>query len=258
MAGPTRTQPHARFVALGASNLTRALPTLVAAARATAGGPVDCIVAAGNGRSFGAPSRFLGRQLPGILESRVFERLDGPRRGIGAVLDVGNDLLYGSSVPTILAWVDACLSRLGPHVKRLALGGLPPVDGGVITPLRFELIRRVLVPSCRLTLDEAVSAARDLDAGLRALAIRHGAAFVDLPGHYFGRDPIHVLARRHAELVGRLAGVEPREIRASGLTATEAARVRLARPSAEVFWGISRQHEAPQLRLRDGTTLTLD
>lgn len=258
MAGPTRTQPHARFVALGASNLTRALPTLVAAARASAAGPVDCIVAAGNGRSFGAPSRFLGRQLPGILESRVFERLDGPRRGIGAVLDVGNDLLYGSSVPTILTWVDACLSRLAPHVTRLALGGLPPVEGGVITPFRFELIRRVLVPSCRLTLDEAVSAARELGAGLQALATQHRAAFVDLPGQYFGRDPIHVLARRHVDLLGRLAGVDSRKIRDSGLRAAEAARVRLARPSAEILLGVPRHRETPQLRLRDGTTLTLD
>lgn len=258
MAGPTRTQPNARFVALGASNLTRALPTLVAAARAVAGGPVDCIVAAGNGRSFGAPSRFLGRQLPGILESRLFDRLDGPRRGVGAVLDVGNDLLYGSSVPTILGWVDACLTRLAPHVARLALGGLPPVEGGVITPLRFELIRRVLVPSCTLTLEEAVSAAQELGRGLQALAARHRADYVDLPGQYFGRDPIHVRVRHHADLIGRLAGVDPRQIRAAGLRAAEAARVRLARPSAEILWGIPRRREVPQLRLRDGTTLTLD
>ncbi|MGA1523489.1 MAG: hypothetical protein ACO4CT_04150 [Planctomycetota bacterium] len=258
MVRPPPPAPAARCVALGASNLTRALATWVAAARVAAGGPVDCIIAAGNGRSFGARSRFLGRELPGILQSSVFDRLTGPRRGWGAVLDVGNDLLYGAEVDTVLSWVETCVTTLARHVEHLAIGGLPPVAQGTITPFRFELVRRVLVPSCRLGLEEAVAAACDLEDGLRALARKHGAAFVDMPGHYYGTDPIHVRARHRAELCARLLGTLPDEVRACPLRVGEAARVRLARPARESIWGVPRCGTPPQLRLRDGTTLTLD
>jgi hypothetical protein len=258
MTSTPPTPETGRCIALGASNLTRSLPTWLAAARVASHGPVECIVAAGNGRSFGARSRFLGRELPGILDSQVFSRLCGPRRGVGAILDVGNDLLYGSSVATVLGWVDACLARLSPHVERLVVAGLPPVEDGSITPFRFELIRRVLVPSCRLGLEAAVDAARELQLGLGALASRHGAAFVDLPRHYYGTDPIHVTGRHRAELCARMLGVDADEVRAQGLGWSDSLRVRTARPTLETIWGIARRGSPPQVRFSDGSTLSLD
>jgi hypothetical protein len=258
MSAPSRIPPNGRCIALGASNLTRALPTWIAAARAAAGGPVACFVAAGNGRSLGTRSRFLGRTLPGILDSGLFDRLEGPRRGVGAILDVGNDLLYGSSVPTVLGWVETCLTRLHAHVDSLFLGGLPPVSEGAVTPLQFELLRRVLVPSCRLGLDEAMAAARELEEGLRALALAHGASFVELPRRFFGRDPIHVLARHRVELCARLTGVAPEALGAHRVRRHERVRVRLARPTSENLLGFERRGTPPQVLLEDGSTLTLD
>ena len=71
-----------RIVALGASDLTRGLPSLVAAARDRWGRDVEVVAA-------------LGR--PGILQSGLWDALDRlPRTATRApVTDVGNDILYG-------------------------------------------------------------------------------------------------------------------------------------------------------------------
>ena len=62
-----------RVVALGASNLTRGLQTAVSTARTTWGPSGEVLGAPGHGRSYGAPSRCVGRTLPGILQSGLWE-----------------------------------------------------------------------------------------------------------------------------------------------------------------------------------------
>ncbi len=70
-----------RVVALGASNLTRGLQTVVATATATWGPDVEVLAALGHGRSYGAPSRLLIRTLPGILESGLWKDLESLAAG---------------------------------------------------------------------------------------------------------------------------------------------------------------------------------
>jgi hypothetical protein len=104
----------ARVVALGASNLTRGLQTVVAAARDAYGADVEVVAALGHGRSYGADSTFLVRTLPGILHSEIWSALDAlPDLSTRAIVsDVGNDILYGYSPPQILSWVEEARSSL--------------------------------------------------------------------------------------------------------------------------------------------------
>ena len=73
------TSPAARVCLLGASNLTRGFAAAVRVTRGALGGPLEFHAALGRGRSFGGPSSFLGRTLPGIAQSGLWPGLDAAR-----------------------------------------------------------------------------------------------------------------------------------------------------------------------------------
>lgn len=182
------------MVALGASNLTRGFPTVVATARSAWGPDVEVLVALGHGRSYGAPSRVLVRTLPGILQSGLWQQLErlptAPTRGL--ITDVGNDILYGSSAAQILEWVEQSLERLQQYAPDIVLTDLPLASLRGLSRPRFLLFRSMFFPSCRLSLDQALETAEEVDSGLAALAASRGARFTRLKEEWYGFDPIHI------------------------------------------------------------------
>jgi hypothetical protein len=185
-----------RVVALGASNLTRGLQSLVRTAT-TLWGPVEVLAALGHGRSYGMTSRILVRELPGILQCGIWAELDrlppAPTRAL--LTDVGNDIVYGASVAQILEWIEECAARLDAHGIRPAVTGLPVFNLGRLPAWKFHLFRTALWPSCRLDRDEVARRAEAVHSGLQALAARRGLDFVPLRPDWYGFDPIHVRLR---------------------------------------------------------------
>lgn len=198
MSGPEPKLPANRpiIVAIGASNLSRGLPRLVAAARAR-GGPADVLAAAGHGRSYGANSRVLMRRLPSILGCGLWRAVD--RAGVGdgrpvqaLVTDIGNDLLYGFSVDQVAEWVRESLARLSARGAAVAVTRLPLASVARVGPLRYRALRTLYVPGCPLSLDVLKDAAERLDAEIVAAAAEHGATVLDQPGDWYGLDAMHV------------------------------------------------------------------
>lgn len=188
----------ARVVALGASNLTRGFATVVATARAAWGPQVELLAALGHGRSYGAHSSVLFRRLPGILESGLWRQLESsplvPTRAL--VTDVGNDILYGFSAEQILAWVDEAVARLSRFTKDIVLTDLPLASIRGLSRAKFLVFRSILVPACRLSLDEAVATSERVDAGLGELAAARGVRLFHLEPSWYGVDPIHIRPSR--------------------------------------------------------------
>jgi hypothetical protein len=181
-------------VLLGASNMTRGLAVLSALGR-HAWGEIDIFAALGLGRSYGLTSSILGRALPPILESGLWGALAGRAPGplYAVVGDVGNDLLYGEDVETILRWVDECVARLAGAGARIVLTSLPP--GLLELPrARFLFFRGLLFWRSPLRYESLPTMIPALDEGLRAIAERHGTAFVALRQEWYGLDPIHIRA----------------------------------------------------------------
>jgi hypothetical protein len=182
-----------RVVALGASNLTRGLPALVATARKAWGADVEIQAALGLGRSYGVPSRILVRTLPGILQSGLWTRLDAsepvPTRAL--VTDVGNDILYGSEAPQILEWVEQCVERLQKHTRDIVVTDLPLASLRRLDKARFLFFRSVLFPRCRLSQRDVMNIAEAVVVGLESLASRRGLRFFPLRHEWYGFDPIH-------------------------------------------------------------------
>ena len=183
-----------RVVALGASNLTRGFQTVVSTARSTWGADVQIVAALGHGRSYGADSSFVVRRLPAILQSGIWRQLEStpvvPTRVL--VTDIGNDIVYGFASDQILAWIDEALTRLARVSHDVVLTDLPIDNIRQLSPRRFRAVRSIFFPSCRLSFEEVVTRAEQVNAGLAGLAAAHRARFVHLNPSWYGIDPIHI------------------------------------------------------------------
>jgi hypothetical protein len=184
----------ARIVALGASNLTRGISTIVSEARSSWGPDIQVLAALGHGRSYGAPSRVLFRTLPGILDSGLWRMLESlpsaPTRAL--VTDVGNDILYGQSAGQILAWVDEALIRLQRITPDIILTDLPLANIQQLSQLKFLVYRSAMFPFCRLSLKDVREMAKTVNNGLAKLANARGVKAFKLNPAWYGLDPIHI------------------------------------------------------------------
>ncbi len=183
-----------RVIALGASNLTRGFHTIISAARSAWGPEVQILAALGHGRSYGASSRIAFRTLPGILESGLWRTLESlpqvPARAL--ITDVGNDILYGHSVGTILAWIEETLRRLQRFTRDIVLTDLPLASIRRLSQAKFLFFRSLLFPFSRLSLPEVLAAIEQLNAGLAKIAAAGDAKFFPLNPSWYGLDPIHI------------------------------------------------------------------
>jgi hypothetical protein len=225
-----------RVVALGASNLTRALYTVVSTARAAWTPDLEFISALGLGRSYGVKSSVLGRAVPGILESGLWEALEAmpPAPAVGLITDVGNDIMYNIEVPQILDWVRESVRRLEAHTQSITISGLPVEGERRLGDWQFSWLRYVLVPSCRLTQSEIIDRAIVVNDGLQAIAAERGHRFVPLESSWYGFDPIHIRHRHWRTAWPRILGVADVKWRGS---LSEAAGLHLRRPQREWLFG---------------------
>jgi hypothetical protein len=253
--------PARRVVLLGASNLTRGLALAVETAQLCWGAPLDVCAAAGHGRSYGLVSRVLMRTLPSILNCGLWEDLARrpPVPTAGLLTDIGNDLLYGASVPCIVEWLDECLSRLTPHCTRLVVTALPLERLQTLTARQFQLLRAALFPSSRLQWPEALVAAEQLNRELVTLATRYDARLVTPRAAWYGWDPIHVRSSQWAiawhEILAGWCAVAPTQVaRGSWRRWWTLCR---QRPQSRHWCGVHQQRAQPTCVLRDGTALSL-
>lgn len=243
----------ARIVALGASNLTRGFQTVVSTARSVWGPEVEILAALGHGRSYGAPSQFLFRTLPGILKSGIWAELEqrAPMMTRALVTDIGNDILYGFSVERTLGWTEEVLRRLARVTQDIVLTGLPLASVYRLSQLKFLAFRSMLVPSCRLTLSQIIDRAEGVHEGLVKLSSVYGAKFFELDPAWYGFDPIHVRPSCWRTAWQEILGEQvlgPHEAR----SVVEAVRLYLMPPERCSFFGIEQVTPQSGAALRSG------
>ncbi len=249
----------ARIVALGASNLTRGLPTLVSVARATWGNDIEIFAALGHGRSFGKPSRVFVRTLPGILQSGLWRRLKelAPIPTLGLITDVGNDILYGADVQQILDWVSECAARLRRVALEVVLTDLPLERIQRLTPLEFLLFRTAWFPRCRLSMQEVLAAAERLSDGLSALAADGNLRLYRLKPEWYGLDPIHIRFRQLRLAWKEILRAKSSETPGNKVPLFEALRMYLLPPERRGYLGFKRFTPQHGVALRSGGRLWL-
>lgn len=242
-----------RIVALGASNLTRGLQTIVSTARSAWGPDVEVLAALGHGRSYGAPSRFIFRTLPSILKSGLWAELERRPQVVtrALVTDVGNDILYGFSVERTLGWVEEALVRLRAVTNDIVITGLPLVSVYRLSNFKFLTFRTVLVPSCRLSLAQALNRAELVSEGLTKLSAAYGAKLFRLDPAWYGFDPIHVRPSRWRSPWRQILGAQP-ETETAGGSAIESVKLYFMRPERRCLFGVEQFTPQSGVVLRSG------
>jgi len=233
-------------VALGASNLTRGLHTVVAAARESWGPRVEVIAALGHGRSYGAASRVAVRTLPGILECGLWRALESrpgvPTRAL--VTDVGNDILYGYPVEQTLGWVEEAVRRLRRSTSDIVLTDLPLTSVRRLSAWKYVVLRTILFPSSRLPLAEVRARAERLNAGLLDIAAATGIRLARLRPEWYGFDPIHIRPARWRAAWTEILGLAPAADGGARRRTIEGLRLYAMPPERQWLFGV--QREAPQ------------
>jgi hypothetical protein len=259
---PCRAQEPARVVLLGASNLARGFRSVIETARLAWGDSLEVFAAFGHGRSYGSRSSLLVRSLPSIIGCRLWDELDRqPARLTRAVIaDIGNDILYGAPVPRILEWVEHCVERLDRLGAKIVMTELPLGSIQQLSAFRFRVLRSILFPWSRMTLDEALQRASALAQGLEGLAAARGVALVRLRAEWYGWDPIHIHRRFQASawreilLAGANSptnGILPQ----AGGSMLQGLRWYLLPAHQRWILGFERHREQPAVRLKDGTRI---
>jgi hypothetical protein len=234
-----------RVVALGASNLTRGLGTFVSTAQAAWGPEIQVLAAHGHGRSYGAHSRVLFRTLPGILESGLWQKLESlPKAQTRAlVTDVGDDIMYGYSFDQILAWVEETISRLQRLTSDITLTNLPIDSIRRLSRPKYLAVRSILFPSSRLSHDQVLETAKQVNAGLAKLSADRGIRLFQLNPDWYGFDPIHIRHLQKRTAWQQILGVNL-AAGGSAVGLIEQLKLRMAAPERRWLFGI--EHSTPQ------------
>ncbi len=250
-----------RVVLLGASNLSQGIATVVQTAQNVQRQSVEVLAAAGFGRSYGMDSCVLGRTLPGIIQCGLWERLKQTQTPTAALItDIGNDILYGVEVPQIVEWVDTVVGRLQQTQARICLTLLPPVEPAGLSPTRFLFFRTMFFPGCRLTRDEVLSRAAQLQQRLQQLCADRGLRFKEQNRAWYGLDPIHIPRRhrRHAwrEILLQWSKESAPEVPLARRSLSRWVHLQTRRPHQRTLFGRQQRAAQPAVKWRDGTTVS--
>jgi hypothetical protein len=245
-----------RLVLLGASNVRRGLPVVVGTARAALGPDLEIFGAFGHGRSYGERSCFLFRCLPGILESGLWEALEGssPAKETAVVTDVGNDIQYGADAAAILGWVRECVARLAARGASIRITAIPLARLARVTKGEYLFFRTIFFPRSRVARNETLETAAEVDSQLRRLAAETGATIVEPRGEWYGGDPIHIRRAKRRSAWAEILGVPAVGRLMSGL---QAIRLRAAAPDWRWVGGIELRASQPTIRIGGETPVSL-
>ncbi len=253
--------PSRRIVLLGASNVVRAISTIVETAELMWEPPLDVLAACGHGRSYGRTSCVLGRSLPGILQCGLWD--DQQRRPAlptaALVTDIGNDILYGASAGQIAEWVEQCLVRLRGVCDRIVVTELPLARLASFRSWQYRPFRALLFPGSRVTFADAMQRAREVNARVIELAAQYRAVLRTPRLDWYGLDPIHIRRAAWSAAWGEIlsgAGerVAPHSARGSWRRWWQ---LRRQCPQARRLFGITQRREQRACILRSGSAISL-
>lgn len=250
-----------RVIILGASNAAIGISVAIESAWQAFGQPLEVMMAAGFGRSYGIRSWVLGRTQPGILDCQLWTDLQrrSPLPGTAVLTDVGNDLVYEVPVEQVGKWVEQSLRQLMPYAARFIVTELPIASIRKLTRLRFLLMRNLLFPKCRLDLRTAVARAIALNETVVDLAARFGAQVICPDENWYGFDPIHVRRRDRRKFWQEIFSHDSLTPCATPQLFSLAQRIYLRnlRPSQRRLFGWQHETDQPAGLLPDGTSVSL-
>jgi hypothetical protein len=256
----SRDPPPRRVILLGASNLTKAISTVVESSCGLWGRPLDVLAAFGHGRSYGLRKTFLGRELPPILRCGLWQALEQrpPAPTAALLTDIGNDLLYEVPVAQIAGWIERCVERLQQAQARVVMTLLPVCNIEAVSPAQYSLMRSLWFPRCRLRFRAVVDRTLDLDQRLRDLGRRRNLLIAEQRPEWYGYDPFHIRmghwSRAWPEILSAWSD-PPVSPAAPAPSLWRWLQLRSLAPERRWLFGVEQRKAQPAGLLPDGTTV---
>ena len=253
---------HQTVVMLGASNLSRAFPTVISISQRVLAAPIKFYVAKGHGRSYGQVSSCFGKKISGIFSCGIWSAIQREKSvPITAFLtDIGNDLAYEVPVETVLQWVEGCLDRLSALNARVVVSDLPLDVLREVSPTQYRLFRAILFPRCSLEWPEMLARAQALSEGVLQLAKTRQIPLFAVRKQWYGLDPIHPRKKNYRQLwseLWSLAVDSPVQIEQARRSPIFSWYLRRLQPAEWSFLSFQRQAKQPTGHLSDGSTIAL-
>lgn len=255
----------ARIILLGASNVTKGVSVIIETAQRMFGSPLDVYAAIGHGRSYGLKSFVLVRSLPSILDSHVWEVVreqpDVPTYAL--VGDIGNDVMYGPPPEQIAWWIEQSFDRLGAIGAKTICTGLPLDSIDRLKKWEYLAARTLMFPTKRITFEAAKQRSHAIAQRVQSIAAERTIPFIQLPGAWYGIDPIHIRPGRKALAWSSILShwlseeqVDQETVLARGSLSRW---IKLRSSSPEKWWllGMQRGRQQPSATLADGTQVSL-
>ena len=258
----TRPVPTKRIVLLGASNLTRAFPTIVALLRRLHPEPLDILAAIGHGRSYGMRTTVGVRSLPGIETCDLWPALAGrPKLPTSALItDLGNDLFYRCTMPDIFRWVEHSLDRLAAYDARLAISELPVLNLPSVRPWQYLMLRSIIFPGCTIPFPTIMEHAHELNRWVHSTSAGRNLTLLTHRAEWYGFDPIHIL-RLHwpsawTQWLSRLSEVSAHSTPSPDSPLHPSFNIYFQAPARRWLLGHFQQRRQPSLKFADGTQVS--
>jgi hypothetical protein len=168
--------------------------------------------------------------------------------------------MYEVKPEVIGVWIEKILHRCQSVARRVVVTELPLASIERLGRRRYEFVRRIVFPRCRLSLDEAKRRALAINQTVHRAAKETGAAVVGHDAAWYGFDPIHIrrasFAAAWSDVLQSWSEHPERPARARGSLARWW-RLRTFSPEKRDFFGVERTRPQPAGRLGDGTTVWL-
>lgn len=255
----------ARIMLLGASNVTKGVSAIIETAQRIFGSPLDVYAAIGHGRSYGLKSFVLVRSLPSILDSRMWEVVREQKKvpTYALVGDIGNDVMYGPPPEQIAGWIEKSFDRLGAIGAKTVCTGLPLASIDRLKKWEYLAARTLMFPTKRITFEEAKQRSHEIAQHVEAITRDRKIPYVQLPGEWYGIDPIHIRPARKAEAWSNILQHwvrDQEQMREPILARGSLSRwLQIRSRSPEKWWllGMQRGRQQPSATLTDGTRVSL-
>lgn len=211
IASPLQPGSPVLLVLLGASNLSLGWFALARHMQACLHPrPMEFMVAAGPGRAYRASGGLLNIVYPPVQSSEIFEaarrKSESGYRVIALVTDIGNDIMYGVSAEQLIGTIQQVFDQLRSVHADIFFTTLPAAFERGIHPIRFYILRTLLLPASRVSYDEAMAAIIQVNQYLREAASQEGHLIPDVD-RFLGFDEIHYGWLRAQHAWSHIAGV---------------------------------------------------
>lgn len=148
-------QSKFHFILLGASNLARARFGLNQYLEKSFPNLISTSIASGPGRAYCVSGGIFGLNYPPLKSSAIInlgrEKNSSYRQTIALISDIGNDIMYGVPIQTLIEELEKSIRNLSNFCAHIFIVPIPCKKIEGLSDWQINFLKKILFPKCKLT-----------------------------------------------------------------------------------------------------------